>query len=435
MGMAYHILRTIEILVMYIGGFRLITQGFPMRWNRWWAKGILAVCYGGWMLLFIVNAWGWFKFAGIEYFFSSGFTIIIAIIFYQVPFLTACVHSMLFWINELIIHLLFTCIATFQSGANQIRIYNTDFSMLYCSEIAGMITTVSVILFLLWLRAGKHMITLVSRREEILLFCLLLIEIITSYYLLMPGEILSKRWTLLVVLLYLMVIICVAFVFVVYHAYRREQEYLQQVVKTNSLLEEQYESMQRNYNEKRILIHDAVQRNTLLQGYLETGQYGKAQEFLTEVQREYLNASVKAETGIEEIDLILHYKRENCERKNIRLETEINVTSCPLKRKDICILLGNLLDNSIEAVQELEEEKRRIILHMKSLNQMFMFQIENYYHGARNYKDGKYFTTKKDKERHGIGLTSCRQIVDSYEGDFEIADKDNKFIVNILIME
>lgn len=435
MEMAYHILRTIEMLVMYIGGFRLITQGFPLRWNRWWAKGILVVCYGSWMTLFIVNAWGWFKFAGIEYIFTAVFTIIIGFIFYRLPFLTICVHSMLLWANELVVHLLFLCIATFESGTNQVDAYNTDFSMLYFSEIIGIAISVCSIFILLWFRKGRRIIMSVSKKEEMLMLCLLIFEMFACNNILKPGELLSNRWTLFVIGLYLAVIVGISLVFVVYYAYRREQIYRQQISKTNSLLNEQYEMLFKNYSEKRILIHDAVQKNILLQGYLETEQYTEAQKFLKEICRDYQNSSIKVETGITEIDLILHYKQEKCEQKNICLETEINVMSCPLQRKDLCILLGNLLDNSIEAVQELEEKKRRVTLHMKSLNQMFMIQIENFYCGARRREGEKYLTTKEDEKCHGIGLESCKKIVDNYGGTLEIVDKDNRFIVNILIIE
>lgn len=435
MEMAYHILRTIEMLVMYIGGFRLITQGFPLRWNRWWAKGILVVCYGSWMMIFIVNAWDWFKYAGVEYFLTAGFTIVIGFIFYRLPFLTICVHSMLLWANELVVHLLFLCLAVFESGTIQPEIYNTDFSMLYFSEIIGIAISVCSIFILLWFRKGRRMIMSISKKEEMLMLCLLILEMFACDNILKPGEPLSNRWTLFVIGLYMTVVVGVSLAFVAYHAYRREQIYRQQISKTNSLLNEQYEMLFKNYNEKRILIHDAAQRNILLQGYLEKQQYAKAQKFLKEMCRDYQNSSIKAETGIAEMDLILHCKREKCGQKNICLATEINIISCPLQGKDICILLGNLLDNSIEAVQELEEEKRKIMLHMKTLNQIFMIQIENSYQGARRCQDGKYLTTKKDKESHGIGLESCRQIVDCYGGEFEIIDHDNQFIVNILITE
>ena len=87
---------------------------------------------------------------------------------------------------------------------------------------------------------------------------------------------------------------------------------------------------------------------------------------------------------------------------------DIQVLFCPLKQDEMCILLGNLLDNAIEAVREVERKKRKIKVRMMTPNNMFLLEIQNPYEEVRKKTEQQYLTTKTDHTLHGLGLGSVQ---------------------------
>ncbi len=100
---------------------------------------------------------------------------------------------------------------------------------------------------------------------------------------------------------------------------------------------------------------------------------------------------------------------------------------------DLCILLGNLLDNSIEACEKIRSEERKIHLDLAQGRDYLTIQISNTIEEKVVEKDGEIATTKSDKISHGIGLQSIRTIVKKYDGHYSIHQSENVFSVMISI--
>ena len=128
---------------------------------------------------------------------------------------------------------------------------------------------------------------------------------------------------------------------------------------------------------------------------------------------------------------MLNYKIKEAAKYGIAIETNLDIYFCPLEVTDMCILLGNLLDNAIEAVRYLSEDRRIITIKMKNPNNFFLMEISNPYEGERKKKNGRYVTTKENKDIHGLGLVSVEKIVEKLEGLIEIKDTDHMFTVFI----
>lgn len=94
---------------------------------------------------------------------------------------------------------------------------------------------------------------------------------------------------------------------------------------------------------------------------------------------------------------------------------------------DLYTLLGNAIDNAIEAVMNLPEEKRLISLNIKDMGQMLYIEVENYFDGSLSVEDGVIITTKSDKENHGYGVRSIRMIAERYNGNVEIKTEGDLF--------
>lgn len=88
-----------------------------------------------------------------------------------------------------------------------------------------------------------------------------------------------------------------------------------------------------------------------------------------------------------------------------------------IKSADLCAILGNLLDNAIEACAKVEdEEKRHIRLLIRRIQQMLVIKVENTYSYKPVVKDGNFQTSKTDGGLHGWGIKSAKTAAEKYDG-------------------
>ena len=195
------------------------------------------------------------------------------------------------------------------------------------------------------------------------------------------------------------------------------------------LLKQQYTNTLQDYKTNSHKLHDIKYHYLLIEEYLKDNEITEALNYINSMIKEINFLQKNHYSGINEIDCLLSNKIAYAKKFNIQIILDLNVLFNPIKDYEICILLGNLLDNAIEAVQSLENTQKKIYLNMRTENSMFIFKITNPYKGARNISDGHYLTTKSDKTIHGFGLDSVKKILNSYDGKLEIVDDGITFCV------
>lgn len=147
---------------------------------------------------------------------------------------------------------------------------------------------------------------------------------------------------------------------------------------------------------------------------------------------DFYDAVVK--TGNEALDTLLTEKSITCQNRNIRLSCTVKTALLDkIGLVDLYTLLGNAIDNAIEGVEKLSEEKRLISLTIKDMGQMLYIEVENYYDGTLSVEDGVLLTTKDDRENHGFGVRSIRMIAERYNGTVEIRTDGDLFSLQILM--
>lgn len=147
----------------------------------------------------------------------------------------------------------------------------------------------------------------------------------------------------------------------------------------------------------------------------------------------FYDAVVK--TGNEALDILLTEKSVYCANRQIRLSCMVNTKQLSkISLVDLYTLLGNALDNAIESVERIEDPQRKIIsLSILDQGSMLYIQLENYYEGALDMRDGLPLTRKKDAENHGYGLKSIISIVHSYGGKALVRTEGQIFYLEIMI--
>ena len=104
-----------------------------------------------------------------------------------------------------------------------------------------------------------------------------------------------------------------------------------------------------------------------------------------------------------------------------------------MKSHHVYSLLSNLIDNSIEAVEHLPKEHRRIHLNIKKVGGYTIITLSNYTEKPVELHGFTAPTTKMDKSKHGYGMRSIHQVVEKYDGEMTLENKGHSFITKIMV--
>lgn len=137
------------------------------------------------------------------------------------------------------------------------------------------------------------------------------------------------------------------------------------------------------------------------------------------------------------IDALINYRCTIAEEKGIRCSVFHQIPSTiSFKNSDLCVVLGNALDNAIEATEKLEMDKRYINLRMLYNKGCFLIEIQNSFDGnIKTNGNGDFITTKQDKINHGIGMLSIKKIVNAYGGEMDVNVTQDKFDMTIMLYD
>jgi sensor histidine kinase regulating citrate/malate metabolism len=141
-------------------------------------------------------------------------------------------------------------------------------------------------------------------------------------------------------------------------------------------------------------------------------------------------------TGNPALDVLLTEKSNKCQVKGISLTCSGDGSVLSFMRTmDIYSLFGNAVDNAIEAVDSLEEEKKYIDIAIEKRGDLVFLSFSNYFNGTlAPLAEGLPQTTKTDEiGYHGFGMKSMKQIAGRYDGDLSVTTRGEIFYLNIYL--
>lgn len=187
----------------------------------------------------------------------------------------------------------------------------------------------------------------------------------------------------------------------------------------------------------RILKHDIMNHMCVLYKLIEAKENDEALQYISQINNSIEKTSYTISTGFTSIDCIMTSKLSTALNNSIEIEHQIHFPSVmDISDMDLCSLLGNLLDNAIEANCKLEKENRKLQIEIKPYNNMLLIYISNNCDGNYYYNnsDGSLLTSKNNnRNEHGIGIKRIKEIIKKYDGIVDITPQDNTFSVSILL--
>ena len=198
----------------------------------------------------------------------------------------------------------------------------------------------------------------------------------------------------------------------------------------NRMLAENYQILKDASASKQTFYHDLKNQYLLIQNYLETGAYEKAKDYIKELGgREHME-EIRFHTGSEAMDIILEYKLNQAKRQGMQINCLIEPVQLRLQETEVTALLGNLLDNALEACNKMEPQDRWIQIVIRQMGNASFIKVSNTC-AQEPERIGEEFVSGKQGRLHGIGTKSIREIVERYGGVQETGYKDGIFFMTI----
>lgn len=206
-----------------------------------------------------------------------------------------------------------------------------------------------------------------------------------------------------------------------------ENELLQQQSMTQMTL---YRDLLEKYEESQRTAHDVKKHLKILSGLI--GDEDMARKYLKEFieETEKMKPQFKSRNAI--LDVIINHKILQAELKEIEFTVDYtDVDMSFIFDMDITIMLANALDNSYEAVEALEKNRRQVKLIITKMSDFLLINISNSYNNVEQKPNGKFVTTKKNHS--GLGLKNVQKAVEKYDGIYKAEVVEDKFKVKITI--
>jgi sensor histidine kinase regulating citrate/malate metabolism len=199
------------------------------------------------------------------------------------------------------------------------------------------------------------------------------------------------------------------------------------------LIEKHYAEVENMYKQIRGWRHDYKNHIQTLKAYMSFNEHEKANEYLDRLDEDLTNVDMVIKTGNIMIDAILNSKISLANAKKININTKATVPeNLSISDIDLCVIIGNLLDNAIEACDSIDEGEKfiRIFIGMKN-TQLYMV-FTNTAPGKKLSKSGGIFLSRKG-DNHGFGLMRIDKTVEKYGGFIDRNSEEGAFTTEILL--
>jgi len=196
----------------------------------------------------------------------------------------------------------------------------------------------------------------------------------------------------------------------------------------NALLLRDYQLLKDTYAANAKMFHDFHNHMDVLYRYLSKGSTAEAADYIKKL-RSPIQVTLQASwVGDEAVDYLINNKIALAASRNIRVKTNVEFPRhTNIQSVDLVAVLGNLLDNSLEATESLEDSLRFINLTIRRINDMLIIKVENGCGVSPVVADGVLQTSKTDKTLHGWGLQSVRTVAEHYDGTVETEYHNHTF--------
>jgi len=202
----------------------------------------------------------------------------------------------------------------------------------------------------------------------------------------------------------------------------------------SDLMDKHVTEVENIYRQMRGWRHDYHNHIQAVKAHLQLKQYAEIDRYLDMLDTDLTNVDTIVKTGNVMVDAILGSKLSLAASKKISINAKATVPkSLSVSEIDLCIIIGNLLDNAAEACIKLPDENDRFIrIYIDILKDQLYISVSNSVGGAVK-KAGKNYLSTKEKEGHGFGLMRVDKIAEKYGGFVNRQSEEGVFATEIML--
>lgn len=231
-----------------------------------------------------------------------------------------------------------------------------------------------------------------------------------------------------------MVLMFAVFIYRMKHQHEMEEEIAQLKQEQADILELDYQTLRKTYAANAKLYHDLHNHIETIYQCLIQGEVKEATKYCEDLCTPVREISTTIWTGDKAIDYLIGSKVALAKQEYI--QTKVNVEfphHTNIKSVDLITVLGNLLDNALEAVESAVDNLRFINLTIRRINDMLIIKVENGCGEKPVLNNGEWKTLKGDKTLHGWGIKSVLAVAERYDGTLE-TDYENGVFQSVVIL-
>ena len=199
------------------------------------------------------------------------------------------------------------------------------------------------------------------------------------------------------------------------------------------LIDTHYREVENMYRQIRGWRHDYRNHIQVMKALAAKGDLAGIEAYLDELDTDLNTVDTVIKTGNAMADAILNSKISLAKSRRIPVQADAHIpVKLRMSELDLCVILGNLFDNAIEASLALPEDQRLIRVYMDMKGTQLYISFTNFTAAKKQRKLGQRFATTKG-EGHGFGLVRIDNIIDRLDGYLTRNSEDGAFTTEILI--
>lgn len=200
----------------------------------------------------------------------------------------------------------------------------------------------------------------------------------------------------------------------------------------NELVNRHYDEVENMYRKMRGWRHDYHNHIQTLKAYMSLTQYEAAAKYLELLEKDLAAVDTVLRTGNVMVDAILNSKLSLIQEKDIKVDATVTVPrEIPISDIDLSVLIGNLMDNAMEACEKVDREDRFIRVYIDVIKKQLYICVSNSMQGRARRRGGRFLSDKQGS--HGFGLLRMDDIVAKHGGYINRQTEEGVFATEVML--
>lgn len=200
----------------------------------------------------------------------------------------------------------------------------------------------------------------------------------------------------------------------------------------NELVNRHYDEVDTMYRRMRGWRHDFHNHIQTLTAYLSMAKYDEALKYLELLTEDLAKVDTVLRTGNIKVDAILNSKLALIQERDIKVDaTAIVPKEISISDIDLSVLIGNLMDNAMEACAKLPKEERFIRVYIDVIKKQLYISVTNSMDGMAKRRGNHFLSDKQGN--HGFGLLRIDDIVAKHGGYLNRKAEDGVFATEVML--